>query len=157
MCIRDSPGGKRGGRGGGRGGSYNNRKVKKSSDGDDDAEGDKPSGKGPMCYNCHDRGHFARDCTVKLCKRCRGRGHEEDKCPSPADMKSYLVVELPDSDSDSTTSSVAASGFVAIDTAGCGSVPGKCNGGNPICGLGGLALVAEQSEGWVSILELLAR
>ena len=102
-----------------------------------------------MCYNCHDRGHFARDCTVKLCKRCRGRGHEEDKCPSPADMKSYLVVELPDSDSDSTTSSVAASGFVAIDTAGCGSLPGKCNGGNPIGGLGGLALMAERSEGWV--------
>ena len=79
-----------------------------------------------MCYNCHDRGHFARDCTVKLCKRCRGRGHEEDKCPSPADMKSNLAVEMPDSDSDSTTSSVAASGFVAIDTAGCGSLPGKC-------------------------------
>ena len=67
-----------------------------------------------------DRGHFARDCTVKLCKRCRGRGHEEDKCPSPAEMTSNLAVELPDSDSDSTTSSVAASGFVAIDTAGVG-------------------------------------
>ena len=127
---RGHPGGKRGGRGGGPGGSNNNRKVKKSSDGDDDAEGDKPSGKGPMCYNCHDRGRFARDCTVKVCKRCRGRGHEEDKRPSPADMKSNLAVELPDSESDSTTSSVAASGFVAIDTAGCGSLPGKCNGGN---------------------------
>ena len=64
-------------------------------------------------------------------------------------MKSNLAVELPDSDSDSTTSSVAASGFVAIDTAGCGSLPGKCNGGNPIGGLGGLALMAEKSEGWV--------
>ena len=58
-------------------------------------------------------------------------------------------MDLPDSDSDSTTSSVAASGFVAIDTAGCGSVPGKCNGGDPIGGLGGLALTAEQSEGCV--------
>ena len=71
---RGHPGGKREGRGGGRGGSNNNRKVKKSSDGDDDAEGDKPSGKGPMCYNCHDRGHFARDCTVKLCKSAVDKG-----------------------------------------------------------------------------------
>ena len=64
-------------------------------------------------------------------------------------MKSNLAVELPDSDSDSTTSSVAASGFVAFDTAGCGPLPSKCNGGNPIGGLGGLVLMAEQSEGWV--------
>ena len=69
-------------------------------------------------------------------------------------MKSNLAVELPDSDSDSTTSSAAASGFVAIDNAGCGSLPGRCNGGNPIGGLGGLALMAEQSEGWTVRMNL---
>jgi len=150
---RGHPGGKRGGRGGGRG-HNGNRKVKTSSDGNDGAEDDKQPAKGPMCYNCRGRGHFARDCTVKLCKRCHGKGHEEDKCPSPADMKAHLTIELPDSDAGSSTSSEAAAGFMAreVDTAGCGRLPdahvapGKCDGGGPIGGVGGLALRAWAGE-----------
>ena len=53
--------------------------VKKSSDGNfDGVEDDKQPAKGPMCYNCRGRGHFTRDCTVKLFKRFNGKGHEED-------------------------------------------------------------------------------
>ena len=90
---RGHPVGKRGSRGGGRG--YNgNRKVKKSSDGNDGAEDDNQLAKWPMCYNCCCRGHFARDCTVKLCKRYHGKGLEEDKFPCPADMKAHLTIEF---------------------------------------------------------------
>ena len=103
-----------------------------------------------MCYNGRGRGDFARDCTVKLRKRCHGKGHDEDKCPSPADMKADLTIELPDSDARSTTSSEAAAGLMTreVDTVGCGRLldahvaPGKCDGGSPIGGVGGLALRA---------------
>ena len=104
---RGHRGGMRGRRGGGRG-HNGNRKVKKSGDGNDGAEDDKQPAEGPMSYNCRGRGHFARDCTVKLCKRCHGKGHEENKCPSPADMKAHLTIELPNSDAGSTTSNVVA-------------------------------------------------
>ena len=63
--------------------------------GNDAAEDGKKPAKGPMCYNCHVRGHFAADCKTKVCKKCGGRGHDESKCPSPADMETALAVELP--------------------------------------------------------------
>ena len=59
---RGHPGGKREGRGGGRG-HNGNRMVKKSSDGYDGAEDDKQPVKGPMCYNCRGRSHFAAEAT----------------------------------------------------------------------------------------------
>ena len=103
-------GGKRGGRGGGR--CHNDtRKVKTSSDGNVGAEDEKQPAKGPMCYNCRGRSDFARDSTVKLCKRCHGKEHGEEKCPPPADMKAHLNIELPESDAGSTTSSEAAAGY----------------------------------------------
>ena len=150
---RGHPGGKRGGRGGGRGGKH--AEKKKSGDGNG-AEDNKPAAKGPQCYKCGLRGHFARDCTTQLCKRCNGRGHDEDKCPSSTDMHANMVIELPeppesDSDSGSTTSSCVASGFMAVelDHAGCGYQPGKCDDGGPIGGVGELALQAGvKSERW---------
>lgn len=107
-----------------------------------------------MCYNYRARGHFARDCTVKLCKMCHGKGHDKDRCPSPADMKAHLTIALPDSDARSTTSSEAATGFMAREMvpAGCGRLPdahgapGKCDGGGPIGGVRGAALRAWEGE-----------
>ena len=65
-------------------------------------------------------------------------------------MNAHLTNELPDSDAGSTTSSEAAAGLMTreVDTAGCGRLldahvaPGKCDGGSPIGGVGGLALRA---------------
>ena len=112
---RGHPGGKRGGRGGGRGRSNSGNGKAKSGDddGQDAAEDGKKPAKGPMCYNCHVRGHFTADCKTKVCKKCGGRGHDESKCPAPADMETALAVELPGSDEESTTSSVSAAGFMA--------------------------------------------
>ncbi|CAN0120512.1 unnamed protein product, partial [Ascophyllum nodosum] len=64
---RGHPGAKRGGRGGGRGRSNSgNRKAKSGDDnGKDAAENGKKPTKGPMCYSCHVRGHFAADCKTK--------------------------------------------------------------------------------------------
>lgn len=62
-----------------------------------------------------------------------------------------MAVELPDEDSGSTTSSVAEAGFMTIelDPVGCGPLPGKCDGGGPIGGVGELALqVGDELEGW---------
>ena len=82
------------------------------------------------------------------------KGQEEDKCPSPADMKAHLTIELPNTGAGSTTSSEAVAGFMAreADTAGCGRLPdahvapGKCHGSGPIGGVGGLALRAWAGE-----------
>lgn len=73
-------------------------------------------------------------------------------------MKANLVVELPkppdpepESDSGSTTSSVIAPGFMAmeLDPAGCGHQQGKCGDSGPIGGVVGLALQAgEKAERW---------
>ena len=154
---RRRPRGKRGGRGGGRGRSNSGNGKAKSSDDDgkDAAEDGKKPARGPMCYNCHVRGHFAADCKTKVCKKCGGRGHGESKCPSPADMETALAVELPGSDEESTTSSVGAAGFMAEEVdAVCGHpqahVPsGKCDGSVPTCGVEGLAMqVGEAMEGW---------
>ena len=87
---------------------------------------------------------------MKLCKRCHGKGHEEGKSPSTGDIKTHLTIELPNSDAGLTTSSDVAAGFMAreVDAAGCGRLPdahvapGKCDGGSPIGGVGGLALPA---------------
>ena len=151
------PGGKRGGRGGGRGRSNSGNGNTKSGDddGNDAAEDGKKPAKGPMCYNCHVRGHFTADCKTKVCKKCGGRGHDESKCPSPADMETALAVELPGSDEESTTSSVGAAGFMAEEVdAVCGHpqahvASGKCDGSVPTCGVEGLAMqVGEAMEGW---------
>ena len=74
--------------------------------------------------------------------------------PSPADVKAHLAIELPDSDAGSTTSSESVAGFMAreVDTSGYGRLPdarvapGKCDGGGPIGGIGGLALRAWAGE-----------
>ena len=61
---RGRPGGKRGGQGGGRGNSGKNgctKKDKNSGSGGDAAEAEKQPAKGPICFNCRGRGHFARD------------------------------------------------------------------------------------------------
>ena len=154
---RGHPGGKRGGRGCGRGRSNSGNGKAKSGDDDgkDAAEDGKKLAKGPMCDNCHVRGHFAADCKTKVCKKCGGRGHDESKCPSPADMESALAVELPGSDEESTTSSVGAAGFMAEEVdAVCGHphahvASGKCGGSVPTCGVEGLAMqVGEAMEDW---------
>ena len=61
---RGHPGAKQRGRDGGRGpNSSGNGKAKYGDDdGKDAAEDGKKPAKGPMCYNCHVRGHFAADC-----------------------------------------------------------------------------------------------
>ena len=150
-------GAKRGGRGGGRGRSNSGNGKAKSDDDDgkDAAEDGKKPAKGPMCYNCHVRGPFAADCKTKACKTCGGRGHDERKCPSPADIETALAVELPGSDEESTTSSVGAAGFMAEEVdAVCGHpqahvASGKCDGSVPTCGVEGLAMqVVEAMEGW---------
>ena len=108
-----------------------------------------------MCYNCHVRGHFAANGKTKVSKKCGGRGHDDSKCPSPADMETALAVELPGSDEESTTSSVGAAGFMAEEVdAVCGQpqahvASGKCDGSVPNCGVEGLAMqVGEAMEGW---------
>ena len=71
---RGHPGAKQRGRGGGRGrNSSGNGKTKSGNDDGKDAveDGKKPA-KGPMCYNCHVRGHSAADCKTKVCKKCGG-------------------------------------------------------------------------------------
>ena len=99
-----------------------------------------------MCYNCHVRGHFAADCKTKVCKRCGGRGHDESKCPSPADVETALAVELPGSDEKCTTSSVGAAGFMAEEGDAVCRHPqahvasGKCDGSVKTCGVEGLAM-----------------
>ena len=159
---RGCHGGKRGGQGGGRGNSGKNgctKKDKKSGNGGDAAEAEKQPAKGPICFNCRGRGHFARDCTVKTCKRCHGIGHEESSCSSPADMQAVLAVELPVSDSDSDTNfDEVAAALMAMELkeAMFGHlqqavvVPGESVGGGPIGGVAGiLALKAgEGKEGW---------
>lgn len=95
-------GGKRGVRGGGRGGNGNNKSE--NSGGENTAAGNGDgSSKGPVCWTCRGRGHFARDCTVEMCERCGGRGHDESKCPSAPDEKGSTallahLVELPTAD-----------------------------------------------------------
>ena len=67
-----------------------NRKVKKSGDANDGVEDDGQPAKGPMCYNCRGRSDFARDSTVKLCKRCHGKEHGDCllyTSPSPRDQR----------------------------------------------------------------------
>ena len=154
---RGHPGAKRGDRGGGRGRSNSGNGKAKSGDDDrkDAAEDGKKPAKGPMCYNCHVRGHFAVDCKTKACKKCGGRGHDESKCPSPADMETALAVELPGSDEESTTSNVDAAGFMAEEVDAVFGHPqahvasGKCDGSVPTCGVQGLAMqVGEAMEGW---------
>ena len=69
-------------------------------------------------------------------------------------MKAHLNIELPDSDAGSATSSEGAAGFMArdVDTPGCAPLPdphvapGKCDGGGPVGGVGGLALRAREGE-----------
>ena len=150
-------GAKRGGRGGGRGRSNSGNGKAKSGDDDgkDAAEDGKKPAKGPMCYNCHVRGHFAADCKIKVCKKCGGREHDESKYPSPADMETALAVELPGSDEEATTSSVGGAGFMAEEVdAVCGHpqahvASGKCDGSVPTCGVEGLAMqVGEAMEDW---------
>ena len=123
--------------------------------GNDAAEDGKKPAKGPMCYNCHVRGHFAADCKTKVCKKCGGRGHDESKCPSPAGMETALAVELPGSDEESTTSSVGAAGFMAEKVDAVCEHPqapvasGKCDGSVPTCGVEGFAMqVGEAMKGW---------
>ena len=154
---RGHSGAKRGGRGGGRGRSNSGNGKAKSGDDDgkDAAEDGKKPVKGPMCYICHVRGHFTADCKTKICKKCGGRGHDESKCPSPADMETALAVELPGSDEESTTSSVGATGFMAEEVdAVCGHpqahvASGKFDGSVPTCGVEGLTMqVGEAMEGW---------
>ena len=151
------PGAKRGGRGGGRGRSNSGNGKAKSGDDDgkDAAEDGKKPAKGPMCYNCHVRGHFAADCKTKVCKKCGGRGHDESKYPSPADIETALAVELLGSDEESTTSSVGAAGFMAEEVdAVCGHpqahvASGKCDSSVSTCSVEGLAMqVGEAMEGW---------
>ena len=146
-----------GGRGGGRGRSKSGNGKAKSGhdDGKNAAEDGKKPTKGPMCYNCRVRGHFAAVCKTKVCKKCGGRGHDESKCPSTADVETALAVELPGSDEESTTSSVGAAGFMAEEVdAVCGHpqahvASGKCDGSVPTCGVEELAMqIGEAMEGW---------
>ena len=154
---RGHPGAKRGGRGGGRGRSNSGNGKAKSGDDDgkDAAEDGKKPAKGPMCYNCHVKGHFAADCKTKVCQKCGGRVHVESKCPSPADMETALAVELPGSEEESTTSSVGAARFMAEEVDAVCEHPqahvasGKCDGSVPTSGVEGLAMqVGEAMEGW---------
>ena len=152
---RGNRGGRRGGRGGGRG-SSSKWASKKSSDGSNGAGDSKPSDKTPICYNCHLPGHFQKDCTVTVCKKCRGAGHTEAQCPSTKEsMQANLVVELPGpGDNASTTSSEGMDGFVAreLPSTGCVHLQGKCDdfGSGLTNGVGGLALRAglKGNEKW---------
>ena len=83
-------GGKRGGKSSGRGGGGDNNgnsdRSQKGGESGAAAGAEQQPAKGPMCFNCRGRGHYARDCTVKLCSS-HGKGHEESSCPSPAIME----------------------------------------------------------------------
>ena len=86
---------------------------------------------------------------------CGGRGHDERKRPSPADMETALAEELPGSDEESTTSSIGAAGLMAEEVNAVCEHPqahvasGKCDGSAPTCGVEGLAMqVGEAMEGW---------
>lgn len=41
---------------------------------------------GPLCFNCRERGHIARNCHLKFkklkCNKCNSKDHETDKSPS---------------------------------------------------------------------------
>ena len=159
---RDKPGVKRGGRNGRGNGNSNGSggKAKKSNENDGEAADDgKKPGKGPICYQCHARGHIARECKAKICEQCKGIGHDKSNCPSPVDALTNLMVKLldPDSEPESTTSSMDEAGFltVEVEPAMCGLprracvAPGKCNGCGSLGVVSGLALKAgEDTEPW---------
>ena len=104
-----------------------------------------------MCFNCRGQGHYARDCTVKLCSRCHA--NEESSCPFPANLESVLAIEIPDPEDGAITTA----SFVATEVDGSGDAvcwhlqgalvaSGESLVGGSIGGEEGLALALQVGE-----------
>lgn len=100
-------GGGRGESGRGRGGRRSGREGRS----DDAATGEGVNLVSVTCWRCQAKVHYTDKCTIKLCDRCGGRGHDSNKCSTPAEEHANLTMEVDDCSDSPSESTLLAEGF----------------------------------------------